>query len=356
MAKITLDRTKLRENYSFLYKLFKKQGIQWAVVTKLLCGNRDFLEEVLKLEPFQTCDSRLSSLKTIKSINPKIETIYIKPPPQKSIQNVVKYADISLNTELKTVEMLSEEAVRQKKKHKIIIMIEMGELREGVMRDRLIDFYERIFRLPNIEVTGVGTNLACLNGVLPNHDKLIQLSLYKQLIEAKFGKKIPLVSGGSSVTIPLIFKNLLPKGINHFRVGETLFIGTDVYNDEKMNGLNTDIFKLHCEIIELKKKPSVPTGEMGTNLEGHTPCFDENEKSRDSFRAIIDVGILDVEINHIFPVDTNYSIIGASSDMFVIDIKDNPKNLKTGDYLQFYLDYLGVLRVMNSKFIEKKIE
>ncbi|MBN1620068.1 alanine racemase [candidate division WOR-3 bacterium] len=356
MAKITLNRSKLSSNYKYLDSLFRKQEIKWAVVTKLLCGNREFLEEVLKLNVGQVCDSRLSSLKTVKSINPGVETIYIKPPPQKSLPSVVKYADISLNTELRTVEMLSGEALKQGKKHKIIIMIEMGELREGVMRDRLIDFYEKIFNLPNIDVVGIGTNLACLNGILPNHDKLIQLSLYKQLIEAKFGRNIPLLSGGSSVTIPLIFQNLLPKGINHFRVGETLFVGTDVYNDKIMKGLYSDVFKLHCEIIELKKKPNIPIGEMGTNVEGESLDYKEKKKKKNSYRAIIDIGILDVDKNHIFPVEKSYSIIGASSDMFVIDLVENPKNLKTGDVLEFSMDYLGVLRTMNSKFIEKKFE
>jgi len=73
-------------------------------------------------------------------------------------------------------------------------MIEMGELREGVMGDAFIDFYESVFNLSNIEVVGIGTNLSCLYGVLPNQDKLIQLSLYEQLIEAKFNKNIPYVS------------------------------------------------------------------------------------------------------------------------------------------------------------------
>ncbi|MBN2362650.1 alanine racemase [candidate division WOR-3 bacterium] len=356
MAKITLNSSKLRSNYKYLDKIFKKHEIKWAVVTKLLCGNREYLEEVLKLNVDQVCDSRLSSLKMVKSIDPGVETIYIKPPPQKSIPSVVKYADISLNTELKTVGLLSKEAQCQNKIHKIIIMIEMGELREGVMRDRLMDFYLKIFELPNIEVVGIGTNLACLNGVLPNHDKLIQLSLYKQLIEAKFGKRIPLVSGGASVTIPLIFQNLLPRGINHFRVGESLFLGTDVYNGAPLKDLHPDVFKLYCEIIELKNKPSIPIGDMGTNIEGESQRHDINEANKNSHRAIIDIGILDVDKNHVFPADDSYSIIGASSDMFVIDLGDNPKNYKTGDFLEFKLDYLGVLRIMNSKFIDKRFE
>ncbi|MGC9344588.1 MAG: alanine racemase, partial [Bacteroidales bacterium] len=219
MAFITLNAKKLEKNYGYLDKLFGDNGVKWAVVSKLLCGNKEFLEVLMALNPSQLCDSRVSNLRMIKKLKPSMETAYIKPPPKRSIKSIVKYADISYNTEYETIKLLSEEAGNQDKLHKIVIMIEMGELREGVMREDFMDFFEKVFKLPNIEVIGIGTNLTCMYGVLPNSDKLIQLSLYEQLIEARFNRSIPYVSGGSSVTIPLILQGILPAGINHFRVG-----------------------------------------------------------------------------------------------------------------------------------------
>ncbi|MDF1547528.1 MAG: alanine/ornithine racemase family PLP-dependent enzyme [Bacteroidales bacterium] len=356
MAYITLNVNKLKDNFNFLNKIFKKNDIQWSIVSKLLCGNKDYLKEVLNLGIKQICDSRVSNLKIIKEIKPDIETIYIKPPAKLSISDVVKYADISMNTEIETIQMLSEEAQKQQIKHKIIIMIELGELREGVMGEDFIDFYEKVFKMQNIEVVGLGANLSCLYGVLPNQDKLIQLSLYEQLIEAKFNKHIPYVSGGSSVTIPLIFQSLLPKGINHFRVGETLFLGTDVYNNTTLERMHADVFRLYSEIIELIEKPVVPMGEMGTNVEGHSYDFDEKMIGKTTHRAIIDIGLLDVEEKHIEPVDEELSFVGASSDMLVIDLGENKNNYKVGDILEFTMDYMGALRIINSRYIEKRIE
>lgn len=355
MAYIILNKSKLKSNFDYLDNLFKEKDIKWAVVSKILCGNKEYLEELLSYNITQICDSRIVNLKMIKQINPKVETIFIRPPAKHAIKNIVKYADISMNTEIETIKLLSEEAQIQNKVHKIIIMIELGELREGVMRDDLIDFYSKVFNLKNIEVVGIGANLSCLYGVLPNHDKLIQLCLYKQLIELKFNKKITYISGGSSVTIPLIFQKLLPKGINHFRVGETLFLGTDVYNDKVLKNFNTDVFVLYSEIIELIEKPKVPMGEMGTNAEGHSVTFDKTKIGKTSYRAIIDLGLLDVDINHIFPKDKNISIVGSSSDMIVIDLSRNTKKYQVGDLLEFKLDYIGILRVLNSKYIEKRI-
>ncbi len=355
MAVITLNRSKLRYNYERLNSFFNHKHIEWSVVTKMLCGNELFLKEVLALEPKQVCDSRVSNLKTIKKINPDVETIYIKPTPKRSVASVVTYADISINTEINTIKALSEEAQKQGKIHKIIIMVEMGELREGVMRDELIRFYEQVFELKNIEIVGIGTNLSCLYGVLPNEDKLIQLTLYKQLIEAKFNKQIAYVSGGSSVTIPLIFTNQLPGGVNHFRVGETLFQGTNVYNDEPSSLLKQDVFTLKAEIIELIEKPKVPEGDFGTNVEGKSFTFDTSEIGKTSYRAILDLGILDIDKANLFPTDKDIEFFGASSDMIIVDLQSNANNYSVGDFLEFSLNYMGALRAMNSFYIEKQV-
>ena len=355
MAYITLNAGKLKENYWHLDKLFKSHKIKWSVVSKLLSGNTVFLKELLALKPEQICDSRISNLRTIKSMDPSVETIYIKPPHKQYVKAVVEYADISLNTEYETISLLSEEARKQKKVHKVIIMIEMGELREGVMREDFIDFFSRVFKLANIEVVGIGTNLTCLYGVLPNQDKLIQLGLYEQLVEAKFNKEIPYVSGGSSVTIPLIHQGILPAAINHFRVGETLFLGTNVYDGTVYDEMHNDVFRLYSGIIELTEKPRVPTGEMGMNVEGESFDFSEDDIGKTSWRAIVDMGLLDVDEKHISPVNDEYEMVGASSDMFVIDLGENPKNLKVGDMIEFKMDYMGVVRILNSKYIEKRV-
>jgi predicted amino acid racemase len=356
MAFITLDRYKLKDNFDYLDNLFNKNNIDWAIVTKMLCGNKTYLKEVLDLGVRQVCDSRVSNLKAIKSLNPKVETIYIKPPPKRSIKSIVKYADISMNTSFETVRLLSKEARQQDKTHKIVIMIEMGELREGVLREEVVNFYSRIFEMPNIEVIGIGTNLSCLYGVLPNQDKLIQLSLYKQLIEHKFNKKIPYVSGGSSVTIPLIKQGLLPESINHFRVGETLFLGTNVYDGTPFDFMHNDVFRIYAEIIELFEKPTVPQGEMGQNVEGETYDFDPEKSGETSYRALIDLGLLDIEQNHLYPTSDSCTLAGASSDMIVVDLGKNKKNYKVGDLLEFKTDYMGALRLLNSRYIDKRVE
>lgn len=355
MAYITLNRQKLRHNYEFLQRLFRRNGIEWVVVSKLLCGNRLFLDELIKLGVRQMCDSRITNLKVIKNLDPTIQTIYIKPASIRWAADVVRYADISFNTEHRTLQKLSEEAVRQGKEHQVVIMIELGERREGIMRHKLLTFYEKASALPNIRIIGIGTNFTCLSGILPSSEKLSQLVWFRNLIAERFGDFTPYVSGGTSVTIPLLKKYAVPAGVNHFRVGETLFFGTDVYHNKPLRGMCQDVFCLYAVIIELIEKPKMPDGETGQNLEGHVPEFPEEDYGKTSYRAILDVGLLDTDCTHLTPEDPTINYIGASSDMLVIDLGTNPKGYKTGDAIRFRIDYLGTLRLMNSRYIRKEI-
>ena len=355
MAYITLNRQKLEHNFHQLDDLFKENKIEWAAVSKLLCGNELFLNELIRLGIKEICDSRISNLRKIKQIDPDIQTVYIKPPAHEAVEDIVRWADASFNTEYRTIKLLSDEARKQDKMHKIIIMIELGDLREGIMGEHLLDFYEHVFELPNIKVTGIGSNLNCLHGVMPTQDKLIQLSLYKQLIEARFKCKIPWVTGGTSVVIPMLYRHQIPAGINHFRVGESLFLGSDLVNGGIIEGLHDDVFKLYSQIIEITEKPKVPNGPLDENPSGEIYEIDENDYGKTSYRAIIDVGLLDVKTDYLFPEDKSLEICGASSDMLVLDLGTNEQNYKVGDFISFTLGYMGALLLFNSDYIEKRV-
>lgn len=356
MAYLKLYRDRLQHNYNYLKQLLDDKGIAWGVVTKLFCGNEIFLKEILDLGIVEAHDSRISNLKVIKKLNPHVQTVYIKPPPYRSIPNIIRYADVSFNTELETIQMLSKEAVKQDRQHKIIIMVEMGDLREGVMRDELVQFYEDVFKLPNINVVGLGTNLNCLHGILPNSDKLIQLALYKQIIELKFNRKIPWVSGGTTVTLPLLIRGDLPEDVNHFRIGEALYFGADLFAGTTIEGMRDDILTLYTEIIELHEKPMVPSGDMGYDPRGEMTQIDESLIGQTSYRAIVDIGYLDINPDYLIPIHPDVAILDASSDMLVLDVKDNERSLKVGDMISFNLKYMGALGIMNSRYIDKIVE
>jgi predicted amino acid racemase len=304
-------------------------------------------------------DSRLSSLKNLKELNKDLITIYIKPSSHTHIEDVVRYADISLNSSYETIAELNAAAKAQNKIHKVIIMVELGELREGVNREDLSEFYESIFKLPNIQVVGLGSNLGCMYGVEPTYDKLLQLNLYKELIEIKHGTELPLNSGGSSITLPLVENGQLPQGMNHFRIGEAAFFGTSPLTNSQFLDLNTDTFNFYPQIIELEEKGIVPDGVIGDASIGHSADFNEEDLGRTTYKAILDYGLLDVDTSELNPDDENIKLVGTTSDMTVFDLGDNADEkgeplYNVGDTICMDPSYLGVARLLNSKFIEKK--
>lgn len=362
MAELIIHTEKIKNNIKFLSKYLAERNIKWSLVTKVFSGDQTFLTNVLTKEVIENIysvgDSRLTSLKNLKAVNPDMRTIYIKPPAKIYADDIVKYADISLNSSFTTIQSLNEAAKRAGKIHEIIIMIELGELREGVNRSDIMTFYEKVFNFSNIEVVGLGSNLGCMYGIEPTYDKLLQLSLYKELISAKFKKELKLVSGGSSITLPLIDQEIIPKDINHFRIGEAAFFGVSPLDGKRFMELATDTFEFSANIIELEEKKIVPDGIISDANIGHTASYDEHETNESSFKAILDFGLLDVDKADIHTLDEDLTFVGITSDMLVVDLGENKKEdgsqkYKVGDKISFIPSYMAVARLLNSKFIDK---
>ena len=365
MAELIIQTEKIKENIKTLSSFFAKHDIHWSLITKVFSGDKEFLKNLLTDDVIEKInavgDSRITSLKNLKAVNPNMSTIYIKPPAKEYAEDLVKYADISLNSSFNTIEAINEAAKKMDKIHEIIIMVELGELREGVQRADIMNFYEKVFKLSNIEVVGIGSNLGCMYGVEPSYDKLLQLALYKELISAKFNKKLKYISGGTSITLPLIEMGTLPKEINHFRIGEAAFFGLSPLDNKQFNGLHTDTFEFSANIIELEEKKIVPEGIISDANIGHTAEFDEENINETSVKAILDFGLLDVAKEDIEAQDSSLSFVGITSDMLVVDLGKNRTNegkrkYKVGVEILFTPNYMGVARLLSSKFIGKRFE
>ncbi|OCK44000.1 hypothetical protein BA195_04720 [Tenacibaculum soleae] len=362
MAELIIHSERIKHNIKSLSSFFEKNNIEWSLVTKVFSGDKTFLKRVLTPDVTEKInsvgDSRLTSLRNIRTVNSKAKTIYIKPPADIYVDDVVEYADISLNTSLSTIKKLNEAAKKKQKTHKVIVMVELGELREGVKRDDILGFYEQVFKLSNIEVIGIGSNLGCMYGVEPTYDKLLQLSLYKELISAKFDKELKYVSGGTSITLPLIENKMIPKEINHFRIGEAAFFGISPLENKQFQNLFTETFEFYANIIELEEKKIVPDGIISEANIGHTTDYDQKKLKETSYKAILDFGLLDVNKEDVETDDSDISFVGITSDMLVIDVGTNKDTLgnikyKVGDKVKFKLNYMGVARLLSSKFIDK---
>lgn len=363
MAELIIEINKIKENIRSLSDFFEERGTEWSLITKVFSGDHDFLVNILTNEVISKInsvgDSRLTSLKNLRAVNPTIRTIYIKPPAAIYADELVRYADISLNSSLSTIKALNEAAGRAGKIHQIIIMVELGEMREGVNRGDVISFYEKVFDLPYIEVIGLGSNLGCMYGIEPTYDKLLLLSNYKAQISKRFNKELKYISAGTSITLPLVEMESIPLDINHFRVGEAVFFGTSPLFNKQFLTLHTDTFHFEANIIELREKKIVPEGILGDANIGHTAGFEGHDASETTVKAILDVGMLDVDKDDIEAYDEEVHFVGITSDMMVVDIGDNRtsggvEKYHVGDCIRFKTNYMAVARMLNSKFIDRR--
>lgn len=353
MNQVIVNLEALQHNLRQINAWMEKQGASWTVVTKMLCGHADTLRALHLLGVRSIGESRLENLAEMPQILQDLETWFLRVPDLSSVEEVARCSDVSLNSEHEVIATLNEASRKQGKIHKIIIMIELGDLREGILPGTLVDFYQRVFELDHIEVIGVGANLGCLAGAIPNVDQFMQLILYRELLELKFGHKLPLISAGSSVVLPLLLEGSLPKAINHFRIGEAIFLGTDLINGGTLAGLRDDVYRLRAEIVEIKEKGLVPQGETGVSTPIDAEFTTEAEPGQRGYRALVSVGNLDTDVTGLTPVDERLQVAGASSDIVVVNVGESDRNLKVGNHIEFSLNYPALLRLMSSRYVEK---
>jgi len=354
--RITIDLEALGHNLHMIEDWVAGHGATLTVVTKALCGHAESIRGLRSLGVKSMSDSRLDNLEVIRRMAPDVETWYLRPPSTSVLDDIVRLSDVSLNSELETIKELDKEARAQGKVHRVVVMIELGDLREGILPGKLLSTYRQIFELPNIEVLGIGANLGCLGGVVPSIDQFMQLALYRELLELKFERKLPLISAGSSSSLPLLLEGRMPKQVNHFRIGESIFLGTDLIGGGSLEGLRDDAVQFDAEVVEIKEKGMVPLGET-TDVTPFQPleAEEEPEPGQRGYRAIVTVGQVDSDIAGLTPINESFQIVGASSDLTVVNVGEDRSGVEIGHTISFHVSYSALVRLMSNPYTEKAV-
>ncbi len=341
MLNLHINLRKLKHNAKRLKKSL--DNVKMVYVSKAY--NSDFV--ILKhLKADFIADTNIQNLKKAPS---KMTKLLLRAPSDDDIKSTVKYSDISVNTELKTILKLDKKAKSLSKIHKILLMLDVGDLREGYFVDKkLFKDVKIIKKLKHIKVYGIGTNLTCYGGVLPSVDNLSYLVKVAKKIQKILGYKIQ-ISGGNSSSLKLVFDDVLPKQITNIRIGEAILNGINTYDNSNIQGLYDDCFYIKAKVIEIKQKPSVPIGKIGFDAFKNKPEFKDSGEIK---RAILNIGKASIDINNIFFKDKNIKVLGASSDHLIIDV--STADVKLHDKIKIYLGYSSILRAYNSSYIKKK--
>ena len=348
--RVTADLDGLRKNLDKTAALCHRNGLAFAAVTKCVCADPRIVAAAEACGCDGIADSRLKNLAAIRTGKPRL---LIRAAQRHEMADAVRLADMSFVSEAESVRLLGREARRQGRRHRVLLALDLGDLREGCFFRDEADIFrtaEAVLAEPGLELYGTAMNLSDFGGVLPCQENMNGLVELTERLRARYGVPVPLVSGGSTVLVKDLMEGTVPLGINHCRMGELWLAGRDPGRGCGVPGFRQDCFVLEAELIEVKDKPSKPIGPIGGDAFGHVIERPDLGPMR---RGLLALGKQDTELDSLFPTDGRVRVLGGSSDHTVVDLTDAPE-YRAGDVLSFRLGYGAILRAWTGQYVERR--
>lgn len=347
--RLVIDCGRLRENGQRLCALAGRNGLdRLAFVTKSFCAMPEMVQVLEELPNPYLADSRVGNLEKLAFSGKK--KILLRLPMLSQADRVVQAADISFCSEPAALAALDAAAQRAGKRHGVVLMVDMGDLREGVFfrdADGLLVLARQAEDAPGLELAGMAFNVTCYGSVIPTQQTLADFRRLVTLVEEALGRRLELVSCGNSSSVYLLGKADFA-GFNNLRLGESLLLGRETAYGADLPELHQDVLTLECEVVEVRTKPTYPVGKLGVNAFGQTVEYTDRG---DRLRAIAAIGQQDIDWTGLTPCMPGMEIFGASSDHLLLDVTDCPA--RVGDVVRFRVDYSAALRAFTSPYVEK---
>jgi predicted amino acid racemase len=343
---------RIRTNARAIIDLCRAHGIRVACVTKVMGAHPALLHALEAAGADMIADSRLTNLQSIANTGLTLPVMLLRVPAPSWVTDVVRCADYSLNSSVETIERLSLAARLLKRTHKVIVMVDLGDLREGVWPDRVVSVVRDSAWFPNIKIVGLGANLACFGGVIPTAENMQMLVDLRNACRKATGLALDMISGGNSATLPLMASGSLPKEINHLRIGEAITLGRNVIDRSPWPGARQDTLRVVAEVIEVGRKPSIPIGPRGQDAFGQQTEFVDRGIRK---RALCNIGRQDVVVDGVTPEDKGILVLGGSSDHLVLDVEEASQDLRVGDEIAFFPSYGSLLAATTSPYVQKVV-
>ncbi|WP_417690865.1 alanine/ornithine racemase family PLP-dependent enzyme [Roseibium sp.] len=345
--RLEIDLDKIQYNASALVSRLGHRGISVTGVTKACMGEPRFARALLSAGVKTLGDSRIENIETLRLSGITTPMVLMRSPMLSQVERVVRHANMSFNSELDVISALSTAARKANRRHGVLLMVELGDLRDGIMPAELVETVRQTLRFPNIHLNGISTNLACRSGVSPDSRNMGVLSRLADVIETECGSAMRMVSGGNSSNLQWALSGASIGRINNIRLGEAILLGLDPLQRQPIPGLYTDAIALVAEVIESKKKPSQPWGTIAQTTFGSSATFQDIGTITQS---IVAIGHQDVDPQGLTP-PPDIDILAASSDHLMLNTSKH--EVKIGSEISFQPNYSTLLRAMTSPFVAK---
>jgi predicted amino acid racemase len=350
---VIIDLDIIAENTRRVAERLTPLGIGVFGVTKAACGSPLVARAMLRGGVIGLADSRLDNVQRMRHSGITAPIMMLRIPSVTEAPEVVRLCDLSLNSEAAVLDALAEAAEEQGIVHDVILMLEMGDRREGVSPEDLIPLAQTAMAEPSLRLAGIGANFMCASGVLPTIDKLERLARLADDVEQRFGIELDCVSGGNSANLALMETEgvTMPPRINNLRIGSTILRGENSFTGGTLSGFDHGAFTLEAELVEIKTKHSLPDGEIGPDAFGNRLTFQDRGTR---LRGIVNLGRVDIRPEGLKARHRSVEIVTASSDHLIVDITE-AKKFAVGDPIRFEMDYGALVQSMLSPYIEKHL-
>ena len=358
---LEINLQKLTHNTRMLVKELNGMGISVMGVNKVFNGDLETASAMISGGMVVIAETMACNLKKLEGL--PCQKAMLRSPGLSEAAEIVKYADISLTGSIEAIKALSKEAVAQNRIHQILLMVDMGDLREGIWFEDLDEIEEalkQIIALPNIKLYGLGTNFGCYGTVLATAENTNQFVEIAKSMEKKLGIQFPYRSGGNGSTYYLAEQGLLPKEINHLRIGgqhifgieytKGLYLNDYFHSSKDIKLLASDVYLFKAEVLEVRTKPTFPVGILTVDAFMQKKTFEDRGVRR---MAVLGFGLQEAPFGNLHPVEAGLKIMGQTSNHTVLDVEDAQHKVHVGDIITFEVDYTALMHLCNAPSVEK---
>jgi len=349
--RLLINLPSIKDNTDYVVKTCGRNKIKITGVTKSFCGAPPLAAEMLRGGIEVLADARIANLRLLRKSFPKAKLMLLRITMPGEAAETVAICDRSVNSELATIEQLNTLAGQAGKKHGIILMVDMGDLREGLWPDDVLAAALSVEGLPHVELIGLATNFGCFGGVLPDATNTGAFARLAMQVEEGIKRPLEVISIGGTTCLELAQSGQLHPKINDLRIGEAISVGTSAsQHGAPISGMHQNGFRLLAELVEIQDKPSVPIGQIGPDAFGNIPHFADKGIMR---RGVLAIGKQDTSFDLLRPIDENIEILGGSSDHMICDLTSCGE-YHVGDVVEFEVGWSAMLHLMTSPYVEKE--
>ena len=350
MAELLFHVGKLRKNLDTVQAFAKARNLDLLLVTKVIQSRPDLL--TLINHPALSRIADLHAVNLARLPQAVTERVHLRPKVSNALETA-RHCDRVFLSDTRVAEALGQAreslslpALR------VSVMVEAGDLRDGVPWDDLPTVVKHLASLKGIAVEGLGANLGCLSGIIPTSESMERCAAGLRRVRKLSGVQLPGLSVGGTV----YWENLrqgFPTEFTEFRLGEAAFFGFNTSKGVPIMELDEGVFTLDLEVLEVWKKTvgEIAPGEVGLNAFGqrmHSTLTGLRQ------RAVLDGGENLAPMSALRPMDAKSFLVGQTHEYTVLDCTDAAVPA-VGGRLSFQAGYEAVARSFLSPFLQLRV-